>query len=326
MIAEKLVSRPNYRQRRKVSEPIDWPSYDKVLVQRGDITIWFSDDAAQAWHPKHGGKRGGQRDYSDLAIETSLTLRLIFKQPLRQTEGLVQSLIGMMGLELKAPDHSTLSRRANELAVVNAVSRRPGESMTIVVDSTGLKVCGQGEWDAARHGKKGRRRWRRLHLCVNEGNLDILSHSLTTQEVGDSTAVPRLLDDVESPVNEFLGDGAYDGQPVYNRVEDHSAGGKGQVTVPPRSNAKPSKNAEAEPTQRDIHIAYINEHGRRGWETHVDYHRRLTAENAVYRYKTIIGRQMHSRALANQKTEAALGCRILNRMAELGMPQAKAAA
>ena len=105
------------RRRRKVSEPIDWPSYDKALVQRGNITIWLSDDAVRAWHPEHGGKRGGQYDYSDLAIETSLTIRLVFKQALRQTEGFVQCLIGMMNLDIKAPDHTTLCRRSKTVRV-----------------------------------------------------------------------------------------------------------------------------------------------------------------------------------------------------------------
>jgi hypothetical protein len=325
MLMEALSSRSGSRQRRRVSEPIDWSSYDKALVERGNISIWFSDEAIAAWHPVHGGTRGGQRDYSDGAIETALTVRLVFKQALRQTEGLVQSLIDMMGLELKAPDHTTLSRRGGGLAVQSAQSRAPGESITLVVDGTGLKVYGQGEWDAAKHGRKKHRRWRGLHLCINERDLSIVSHVLATEETGDSTALPDLLDDVEGEVDELLGDGAYDGQPVYDRVEGHAAGGERRVTVPPRKNAKPSKHAETDPTQRDAHVAYINEHGRHAWEAHAAYHRRLTVENAMYRYKTIIGRHMHSRELGNQKTEAALGCKILNRMADIGLPQARCA-
>ncbi len=308
--------------RRKASEPIDWARYDKALVQRGSITFWFSEDVVQAWHPEHGGMRGGQYDYSDLAIETALTIRLIFRQPLRQTEGFVRSLIALMDLSIKAPDHSTLCRRAKTLHVP-PVKRLSGDPVTIVVDSSGLKVCGQGEWDAAKHGPKKHRRWRKLHLCIDEGSLSILSHALTTEEVGDSSAVPGMLDDVEAPVNEFLGDGAYDGQPVYDHVENHGAGGQGCVTVPPRSNARLSKNAESEPTQRDMHVAFLNTHGRGAWEDHVGYNRRLTVENTVYRYKTTIGRHMRSRIAPSQKTEAALGCKVLNRMAQLGMPQAK---
>lgn len=310
------------KRRRKAHEPIDWAIYDKALVHRGSITVWFSEDAVQGWHPEHGGKRGGQHDYSDLAIETALTIRLIFKQPLRQTEGFLQSLISLMELDIKAPDHTTLSRRAKVLKVAS-VERRPGDPVTVVVDSSGLKIYGQGEWDAAKHGRKKRRRWRKLHLCVDEGSLEILSHSLTTEEIGDSTEVPKLLDEVEDPIEEFLADGAYDGQPVYDCVEGHVSGGEGRVTVPPRSNATLSLTANSDPTQRDRHVHFIDWHGKQAWECHTDYSRRLVVENGMYRYKTIIGRRMRARDQRAQKTEAALGCKILNRMSQLGLPQAR---
>ena len=153
-----------------------------------------------------------------------------------------------------------------------------------------------------------------------------MSHILTTQEFGDSTAVPGLLDGVGAPVNEFLADGAYDGQPVYDRVEGHGGGGDGRVTIPPRKNAKLSSTADSEPTQRDGHVRFVDRHGRRAWDCHVDYGRRLLVENAVYRYKTILGRRMHARGTLAQKTEAAIGCKILNRMSQLGLPQPKLAA
>lgn len=325
MQTQRAQSEVGPRKRRKAREPIDWASYDQALVQRGSITIWFSEDAALTWHPDHGGKRGGQWNYSDLAIETALTIRLVFKQPLRQTEGFLQSLISLMDLDIKAPDHTTLSRRSKTLQVAS-IERRSGDPVTVVVDSSGLKIYGQGEWDAARHGRKKRRRWRKLHLCIDEGNLEILSHGLTTEEVGDSTEVPELLDEIENPVDELLGDGAYDGQPVYDRIENHGAGGGRRVTVPPRSNATLSMTADSDPTQRDDHVRFIDQHGKQAWECHVGYGRRLLVENAMYRYKTIIGRHMRARHYRAQKTEAALGCKILNRMSQLGLPQARLAA
>ena len=148
-------------------------------------------------------------------------------------------------------------------------------------------------------------------------------YGLTTEEVGDSTEVPELLDEVENPVDELLGDGAYDGQPVYDRVEDHGVGGDGRVTVPPRSNATLSLAAGSDLTQRDGHVRFIEQNGRQAWECHVGYDRRLVVENAMYRYKTIIGRHMRARSHLAQKTEAALGCRILNRMSQFGLPQAR---
>jgi len=312
------------KKRRKAHEPIDWASYDRALKRRGNITFWFSDEAIEAWHPPRGGSRGGQRVYSGLAIETVLSVRLVFKQALRQAEGFVESILGLMGLDLKTPDHTTLSRRAKGLEVA-PLERRPGESLTVVVDSSGLKVYGQGEWDAKKHGRKNRRRWCKLNLCINEANLDILSHSLTTEEVGDSTEVPKLLDEIEDPIDELLGDGAYDGQPVYDRVEGHGSGGDGRVTVPPRSNATLSLMADSNPTKRDGHVRFIDQHGRQAWECHVGYGRRLVVENAMFRYKTIIGRHMRARSHLAQKTEAALGCKILNRMSKFGLPQARLA-
>jgi hypothetical protein len=201
------------------------------------------------------------------------------------------------------------------------VKRRPGKPVTVVVDSSGLKIYGQGEWDASKHGRKKRRQWCKIHLCIDEGSLEILSHSLTTDEVGDSTEVPELLDDITDPIGDFLADGAYDGKPVYDCVEGHDSDGEGRVTVPPRKNATLSPTACSKPTQRDSHVDYIGEHGRQAWECRVGYWRRLVVENAVYRYKTIIGRHMRSRDHDAQKTEAALGCKILNRMSQLGLPQ-----
>jgi hypothetical protein len=311
------------KRRRRRDAPIDWPSYDKALVQRGSLTVWFSKDVVEGWHPEHGKKRGGQFNYSDIAIETGLTLRLVFSQPLRQTEGFLQSIIDLMNLDIKSPDHSTFSRRSKGL-VLKPVKRRPGQAVTVVVDSSGLKIYGQGEWDASKHGRKNRREWCKIHLCIDEGSLEILSHSLTTDEVGDSTEVPALLDEITDAIDEFLGDGAYDGKPIYDCVEGHHGSGEGKVTVPPRSNAILS--AASEPTQRDYHVRFIDKHGRKAWNFHQHYGRRLLVENAIYRYKTIIGRRMRARDHSAQKTEAALGCKILNRMSQLGLPQPRLAA
>ena len=144
----------------------NWAEYDRALVRRGDVTLWLTPDAIATWAAAGVGRRSGQLQYSDLAIETALTLSLIFHVPLHQTEGFLTSIFGMLGVDLTAPDHTTLSRRGQHLAL--ALRRaRPGTSLHLIVDSTGLSIVGEGEWAAAKHGGRGRRGWRKLHLGVD---------------------------------------------------------------------------------------------------------------------------------------------------------------
>jgi hypothetical protein len=152
------------RQQRKVT---NWPAYDASLRQRGSLTVWFTDEAVDAWAAEPRTTRGGQPWYSELAILTALTLRAVFRLAFRQTEGLIGSIIGLLGLTLRVPDHTTLSRRAATVDVPQP--RRPSpeaggaaEPLHLLVDSTGLKLCGPGEWLIEKHGTRTRRSWRKL--------------------------------------------------------------------------------------------------------------------------------------------------------------------
>jgi len=297
----------------------NWPEYNAALKRRGSITLWFSEEAIEAWHPPHGGTKGGQRDYSDVAIETALTIRLVFKSALRQTEGFLDSLIGIMGLDITAPNFSSLSRRGKNLVVL-PLKRTAEGAVNVLVDSSGLKIYGDGEWIELKHGLRRRRRWRKLHLGVNDGDLEILASTLTTDDVGDASQVPNLLGQIEDDVDSFTGDGAYDDQEVYKSVEGRDPESPARVVIPPRKNAVLSDAADTSPTQRDCHIIVIRKHGRETWEAVSGYGRRLLAENAVYRYKTIIGRKLHARDPSCQRTETQLGCKAVNKMTRLGMP------
>ena len=158
---------PKYKTRYHVG---NWPAYDRALVQRGDVTLWLSADAIDAWKPEASGRPGGQRRFSDAAIETALTLRLVFRLPLRQTEGFVRSILALLQADLDAPDHTTLSRRAQQLSVeLNCVPA--GRPIHLVVDSTGLSIVGEGEWAAVRHGGRGQSGWRKLHLGVDAARI-----------------------------------------------------------------------------------------------------------------------------------------------------------
>ena len=245
---------------------------------------------------------------------TALTLRAVFRLALRQTEGLIGSIVRLLGLDLAIPDHFTLSRRTETLQVFPR-PRSGTEPVHLLVDSTGLKLCGAGEWLVEKHGAKSRRSWRKLHIGMDAGTGQIVAAELTTNEVDDGSQVGPLLDQVTGPIASFTGDGAYDREDVYDIVAERHP--EAAVIIPPRATALPS---ETTTTQRDRHLAAIAKHGRIAWQRSSGYNRRSLVETAVFRYKTIIGRRLQARTLPNQQTEAKIGCNVLNRMTRLGMP------
>ena len=283
-------------------------------VQRGDITIWISEEALAAWAPKITGRRGGQPKYSDLAIETALVLRLIYHLPLRQTEGFVRSVLRLMEFDLEAPDHTTLSRRGRHLSIE---LRPPGSrrGRHLIVDTTGLSIVGEGEWAAAKHVGKGVRGWKKLHLCVDEHGA-IVAEELTSSSVDDAGRVPELLGQIDGRINRFVADGAYDERPV------HEAGRvKGAVVVvPPSRTAVRAQQRSAPHPARDRVIAHVRRVGLRQWKKERGWHQQARAENAVFRYKRIIGPSLRARDPEGREVEARLVCSILNRMTEMGRP------
>ncbi|WP_264658097.1 IS5 family transposase [Azospirillum canadense] len=295
----------------------NWAAYDAALRRRGDLTIWVSPEAIAAWTPPATGRRGRPSRYSDIAIEAGLMLRLAFGRPWRQTEGLLDSLMRLLGLDLPVPDHTTFSRRRANLEVARALAKADGP-VTVVIDSTGLKVFGTGEWHLEKHGGTARRAWRKLHLAVAPDTGAILASALTTTDDGDASLVGPLLDQIAGPIGTVLADGAYDGEPIYRTVAARAP--EAEVIIPPRATAVPSDTAQRAPTQRDRHIQMIAERGRLGWQRAVQYGRRSLGEVAMMRYKTLIGRSLRARSLPAQKVEAAVGCTVLNIMTSLGMP------
>jgi len=292
----------------------NWPEYDAALVRRGGLTIWFTEEAVAAWHAPAIGRRGGQPIYSDTAIETGLALRLVFHQSLRGTEGLLRSIADVLDIDIAIPDHTTLSRRGSGLVILPKTIGRE-EPLHLLVDSTGLKIYGEGEWLDQKRGIRSPRRWRKLHLGVDAGTHEIVAVELTPDDVGDLSELSGLLDQIDADVTSLTADGAYDGETVYDAVADRYP--EAEIIIPPRATAVPN---EITTTQRDRHIATIEKHGRMGWQRRSGYNRRSLVETAVYRYKTIINRRLQARTLPNQRTEARIGCSVLNRMTHLGMP------
>ena len=283
-------------------------------MQRGNLTLWISADAIDAWKPAPSGRRGGQRKFADLAIETALTLRLVFKLPLRQTEGFLRSVLSLMGVDLEAPDHTTLSRRSQHLNIeFHGVPAK--EPFHLIVDSTGLSIVGEGEWAAVKHGGKGKRGWKKLHLGV-DGSGVIVAQVLTDGSMDDAATALRLIDEVKGGIASFTADTAYDTIAIYD-----AAGARGaKVIVPPTKTATRSRRRRPRSTARNRTIKRVRTIGRRRWKKQLDYHRQARVENGFFRYKSIIGDRLRARHPRAQKAEALIACNILNGMTALGRP------
>ncbi len=303
------------KQKHKVT---NWAAYDASLRQRGSLTVWFSDEAIEGWRAEPRTTRGGQPWYSPLAILTGLTLRAVFRLALRQTEGLIGSIIHLLGLALAVPDHTTLSRRAETLEVPRPRSGSDGEPVHLLVDSTGLKLCGGSEWLVEKHGTKTRRSWKKLHIGMDADSGQIVAAVLTTKDVDDSSQVGPLLDQMAALVASFTGDGAYDQEGASNAVAERHP--EAAVIVPPRSTAVLSETGETAPTQRDCHLQFITRHGRVAWQKASGYTRRARVEATIGRFKQVIGDGLRSRTNQRRATEVDVAVHALNRMLELGRP------
>ncbi len=279
--------------------------------------MWFTDEAIAAWRAEPRTTPGGQPHYSALAIVTALTMRAVFGLALRQTEGLIGSVIALLGLDLTVPDHSTMSRRSKTLKMPPL--RRSGAGpLHLLVDSTGLKLGGAGEWLVEKHGTSRRRSWRKLHIGVDAESGEIVAIELTRKEIDDAALTEALLDQISDPVASFTADGAYDQDRVYENVAEHAP--DAAVIVPPRSTAVPSAAAETAPTQRDHHLQEIAERGRMGWQKSSGYNLRARVEASIGRYKRVIGDALRSRTDETEATEVAVAAASLNRMLEFGRP------
>jgi len=303
-----------------------WHDYDASLRQRGSLTVWVADEAVAAWTAEPRTTRGGQRTYSALAILTALTLRAVFRLALRQTEGLIGSVIRLLGLDLAVPDHSTLSRRAETLEVPRPGARAGAEPLHLLVDSTGLKLCGAGEWLHEKHGTKVRRSWRKLHLGLDAGTGQIVASLLTSKDVDDGSQVGLLLDQIPDSIASFTGDGAYDQDGVTASVAARHP--QAAIIVPPRANAVPSETAETAPTQRDHHLQHVKprgspdiaEHGRMARQKASGYTKRARAETGMARFKQVNGDGLRSHTDERRAAEVEVAVHVLNRTLELGRP------
>jgi hypothetical protein len=299
----------------------NWAAYNESLRRRGDLTIWVTDDALKQWRAPRRSTPGGQSKYSDLVISTCLTLRSVYKLPLGQTQGLMRSIARLMAVAIPVPDFSTLSRRAQGMNLPTRPRARRTEPVHLVVDSTGLKIFGEGEWLKNKH-KTGakRRKWRKLHLGLDLLPGKIICVDLTKDDVGDPTALPELLDQIDEAVIRFIEDGAYDGTPTSDLLKT-SYGDAVEIIILPPKNAISSPQSAHDPSTRDQHSVEIQTHGRLAWQSTSGYNQRSRGETQVGRWKGVIGSKLKAQSFENQRTEVRIGVRVLNKMTELGRPE-----
>jgi IS5 family transposase len=295
----------------------NWPEYNKALVNRGSLTIWFDENSIAEWHNTQAtGQRGRQPDYSDTAISCALTLRNLFRLPLRATEGLISSLIGLLQLSITAPDYTTLSRRQGSVSIP-PYQNRSTEPVHLVVDATGIKIYGEGEWKMRQHGKEKRRTWRKLHIAVNEATQEIIMAVVTEANVHDCEALKPLLSFSEKlNISQVTGDGAYDTHDCYEAAIEMGA----KPCFPPRVNAVKNEPKDEAWRLRNQAVGRVRDKGLKQWKVKNNYHRRSLSETAFSRLKKLFGAQATSRVFKNQVTELTLRCHILNKMTQLGMP------
>ena len=236
----------------------NWPEYEAGLRRRGSLTLWIEDAALDHWQTVGPG---GEARYSGAAIQTTLMVRMAFKLAFRQTEGLMASVITLMDLTLSAPDHTTMSRRAAGLAVIQP-DKVPHGPLHLLIDSTGLKVYGAGQWLGAKHGAKSRRKWRKLHLAVDADNGMIVAHTLTDQDIDDPSQVAPLLDQIDIPIDRVTADGAYDGGPTYATIARHGDDIESRRFRHARRPCSVLNQVGSQ--QRDRHLEMITEPGRCG--------------------------------------------------------------
>jgi hypothetical protein len=301
----------------------NWSDYNKSLIQRGSITVWFSDDAIEKWTaPKQAGKRGRPKLYSDDAILTALIIRSVFHLPLRALQGFLTSLVMILSLGLPIPSFTQICRRAKQLG--QALKKLSKNNVTsIVIDSTGLKVYGEGEWKVRQHGCSKRRKWRKLHLAICPDTNEIIFEILTDNNVADCEVYPKFLEAMPKSVKDTYGDGAYDTERCYKSNMKHGS----NPIIPPNRNAVLREEGGVWEKRNNNLLEIMglggDDDARNLWKKLKGYHRRSLGETAMFRFKRVFGNDLRSRILETQRAESRAKCEALNKMTKLGMPDSE---
>lgn len=296
---------------------INWPEYNKALVDRGNIEFWVDEETLQAWKEKFNGSKGRPKTFSNQAIILTLQLGKVYRQKLRQTEGLVRSLFTVFKFDIEVPDYTTLSRRAGNLDI--DIQRSTQDVTAIIMDSTGLKMYGEGEWKVRKHGYSKHRMWHKYHVAISPDG-QIQAVDLTENGNNDGEVAINVLNSLGHNIEAFYGDGAYDQRKVYDVCVEKSVN---TFAIPPQKKATIWKhgNCKGEPHPRDENLRTIRKSTKNAWKKQIGYHLRSIVEATMFRYKRTFSHEMEARKAENQRTEILIKTRILNMMWKLGMPK-----
>lgn len=296
---------------------MNWSEYNRHLECRGSLTLWISDEVLSGWYADLPATKGGQFKFSDNCIESLYSIRLLFGLGYRQTRGFAVSLLGLMGLSLRVPCHTQIWRRSQELEI-EIGGPKNGIIRHLVVDSTGLKVYGEGEWKVRKHGHSKRRTWRKLHISVDSDTGFITGVELTGNNADDASQVDALLDQTQPEVDCFSGDGAYDKSKCWDTLDERGI----RAVIPPRDDANywTDNNGDLLIHDRNAILEQIDTIGKSAWKKESNYHKRSLSETAVYRFKSIFSNRMSSRKMETQKIEARMKIKIMNQFTAIGMP------
>ena len=301
----------------KIYRTTNWSSYNRALINRGNLTIWF--DPETQWYAQRQGKHGRNQTYSDAAIQCCLMIKSLFRLSLRMVTGFVQSLIKLCGLDWTAPDYSTICRRQKHIDIQISYEKSC-HGLHLLVDSTGLKFLGEGEWKRKKHQPEYRRQWRKLHIGIDAETLQIRAIQLTTNNVSDSQVLGDLLDQI--PQNEQIDsvytDGAYDTKQCRQVIADRQA----HAVIPPRKNAKPWKDTKVHSLERNELLRTVKRLGRILWKKWSGYHRRSLVETKTHCIK-LLGDKLMARSFPSQVNEIHARVAVLNKFTELGRPHTR---
>ena len=306
----------------------NWKAYNKSLVNRGSLSIWLEDSVLRQWRDIDISKKVvGECLYGDSVVQCCLLLGCVYHQPLRQTTGFVHSLLSMLGhKDYAVPAYTTLCCRQACLPIEVSQALSSQRKVAIAIDSTGLKVYGEGEWKVRKHGASKRRTWRKLHIGIDVDTQEIVLVELTPNSEDDAAVAARLLQGRSDKLSSFRGDGAYDDFKLRETL-----GHEVKQIIPPPRDALVRKGTSNKPLpeylrQRNEAVAFIGQQGSKAWKIKQGYHQRSLSEVAMFRYKNTFTADMKARRMENQKTEVKLKCKILNTFRCQGMLMAYKAA
>lgn len=300
------------KSKRKI---INWKQYNQALINRGSVTFWLCDDTNTSWlNDSHQGGRGRTYTFSDKAIQAALAIKGIFNLSLRATQGFIDSIFKLMDAKLRSPGYTCISKRAQTVDVSYRLPAK-GETVHLAIDSTGLKVFGEGEWKTKKHGTEKRRTWRKLHLAVDADNHHIVSAEVSLVSIGDAEVLPTLLRPLRRKIGSISADGAYDSKQSYSEVLKKKA----NPLIPPRSNAALWEDGHP----RNEAVKRLKSGEMKEWKVESGYHKRSISETAMFRYKQLINGKLSLRNYNAQVGEALAGVWALNKICGLGMPERK---